>query len=243
MPFIIHRKPPYRVYVEERPGGAIAHVAELPGCFTTGIDASRAVAAVPKAIIEFLAWLRRHREPLVPEAYVARPSVADLFVSEIRRDIPPTTADNKAALFDFDKAAWDDEKLERTLRWLTYSRADLLSKIEGLDEAALKSRHVVQGRTLWNTLRHIANAEYGYVNLIAGPLGQLEPITDIEPSNVRERLVTVRAALEKTARAIPADKRNDIIYTKWADHPDEPWTLPKTLRRALEHELKHLAEM
>ena len=27
MPFIIHRKPPYRVYIEQGPGGAMAHVA------------------------------------------------------------------------------------------------------------------------------------------------------------------------------------------------------------------------
>ena len=120
----------------------MAHVAELPGCFAVGTDASRAVAAVPRAITAFLAWLRSRREPLVPEAYVTRPSVADLIVAEIRHDGAPTIAGSKAALFDFDKAAWDDEKLERTLRWLAYSRADLLSKIEGLDEAALRSRRL-----------------------------------------------------------------------------------------------------
>src|SRR6266508_4043559 len=117
MPFIIHRKPPYRVYIEEGPSGAMAHVAELPGCFTVGRDAARAGGAVPATIVGFLSWLRAHREPLVPEASVSRPSMADLFVAEVRTNGTPTVAGSKAALFEFDKALWDDEKVERTLRW------------------------------------------------------------------------------------------------------------------------------
>ena len=45
----------------------MAHVAELPGCFATGRDASQAAGAVPAAIAGFLVWLRGHSEPLVPE--------------------------------------------------------------------------------------------------------------------------------------------------------------------------------
>ena len=30
---MMHRKPPYKVYIEEGAAGAMAHVAELPGCF------------------------------------------------------------------------------------------------------------------------------------------------------------------------------------------------------------------
>ena len=243
MPFIIHRKPPYRVYVEEGQGGAMAHVAELPGCFAVGSDAAKAVGATPRAIVSFLAWLRRHREPLVPEAYVSRPSVADLFVAEVRSEGAPTVAGSKAALFEFDKAEWDDEKLERTLRWLGYSRADLLSRIEGMSEADLRSRNVAPDRTLWDTLRHVANAEYGYINRIAGPLDDAELINDTQPSDVRERLAAIREIFERRMRAIPAGRRSEVIYPTWANRPDEPWTLPKALRRALEHELEHLSEM
>src|SRR5215216_4575403 len=89
MPFIIHRKPPYRVYVEAGTGGAMAHVAELPGCCAVGSNAARAAAAAPAAIAEFLTWLRGHREPLVPEAHVSKPSMADLFVAEVRTEGAP----------------------------------------------------------------------------------------------------------------------------------------------------------
>jgi predicted RNase H-like HicB family nuclease/uncharacterized damage-inducible protein DinB len=234
MSFIIHRKPPYHVYAEEGQGGAMAHVAELPGCFSAGSSASKAVAAMPKAITGFLAWLRAHREPLVPEAHVARPTVADLFIAEVH-------SEGTSILFSFDKVPWDDEKLERTLRWLTYSRADLLAKVSNLTEAEMESRQLAPDRTLRQALHHIANAEYGYINCVAGPLDDGEPVTDTYPSNTIERLTSTRDILQRHARAIPQEHRADVIYPTWTNRPYEPWTLQKALRRALEHELQHLA--
>src|SRR5688500_14445492 len=243
MTFIIHRKPPYRVYVEEGPEGALAHVAELPGCFSIGSDASRAVAGMPKAIVAFLAWLRKHREPLVPEALVSRPSMADLYVAEVISEGAPLQSGSRAAIFDFDKHPWNDDKLERTLRWLSYSRTDLLSTTEGIDETAPKSEQLAPDRTLRDILWHIANAEYGYTNRIAGPLEGKEPVTPTEPSDPRERLASIRDILESHARSLPTDKRAQIIYPLWTSRPDEPWTLQKALRRALEHEREHLHEI
>lgn len=243
MSFAIHRKPVYRIYIEEGSGGAMAHVAELPGCFATASDASKAVASTPKAIIAFLAWLKSHREPLVPEAHVSRPTVADLYIAEVQSEGVPTQAGSTVALFEFDQEPWSDEKLERTLRWLSYSRADLLSKIEGMSEAELMSTHIEADRTLWDTLWHIANAEYGYINRIAGPLEGIEPITGELPSDVRDRLAAIREMLQKRVRAILPENRTHIIYPTWANRPNEPWTLPKALRRAIEHEKEHLTEL
>ena len=221
----------------------MAHVAELPGCFAVGSDASRAAAGVPRAIVAFLAWLRKHREPLVPEALVSRPSMADLYVAEVISEGAPLQAGSYAALFEFDMVAWNDEKLERTLRWLSYSRADILSIIEGMDEAALKTRQLGPDHTLWDTLRHVANAEYGYINRIAGSLEGIEPVTANEPSDVRERLAIVRDILDRRARAVTLEARGQVIYATWAARPDEPWTLQKALRRAIEHEKEHLYEI
>jgi uncharacterized damage-inducible protein DinB len=221
----------------------MAHVAELPGCFAVGSTASKAVAAMPKAIADFLLWLRRHGEPLVPEAYVSRPSTADLYVAEVRSGGAPTMAGDRASMFDYDLVAWDDAKLERTLRWLGYSRAQLLAKIQGLTEEDMRTRLIAPHRTLKDTLWHVANAEYGYINRVTGPLEGIEPVTETEPSDVRQRLAIVRDILVRRARAVPPEKRGEVIYPVWAARPDEPWTLQKALRRALEHELEHLAEI
>jgi len=243
MPFIINQKRPYTIYVEEGAGGAMAHVAELPGCFAVGSSAPLAVAGVPRAITDFLGWLKARREPLVPEAIVSRPSMNDLSVAEVRAGRAPIRAGSRAALFDFDKVAWDDYKLERTLHWLGYSRADLLAKIEGQSEGKLKAQRIAPDRTVWDTLWHVANAEFGYIEQVAGPLEGVENVTDSEPSDVRERLDAVREIFVRRARAVPSEKRGEVILPTWADRPDEPWTLAKALRRALEHELEHLREL
>jgi predicted RNase H-like HicB family nuclease len=243
MPFIINQKRPYSIYVEEGASGAVAHVAELPGCFAVGSSAPLAVAAMPRAISEFLGWLKAHREPLVPEASVARPSMNDLSVAEVRARVAPLKAGSTAALFEFDEVGWDDYKVERTLRWLGYSRADLLAKIEGLGESELKGRYVYPDRSLWQTLWHVANAEFGYIDHVTGPLEGVEVVTDEEPSDVRERLAVVREIFVRRARGVPAEKRGGVVLPTWTPRPDEPWTLAKAMRRALEHEREHLREL
>jgi uncharacterized damage-inducible protein DinB len=220
----------------------MAHVAELPGCFAVGSTAPLSVAALPAAITRFLQWLRAHREPLVPEAHVARPSIVDVSVAEVREGGAPFQEGSKAALFAFDQEAWDDYKLERTLRWLGYSRADLLAKIAGLDNAALAARRIAPDRTLLDTLWHVANAEFGYISRVVGGLDDKEPVTDAKPSDVRERLATVREIFTRYGLAVPQDKRGEIVYPTWAERPNEPWTLAKAVRRALEHEREHLRD-
>jgi uncharacterized damage-inducible protein DinB/predicted RNase H-like HicB family nuclease len=237
---MMHRKPTYRVFVEEGAGSAMAHVAELPGCFTAGSSASKVVAATPRAIRDFLVWLRTHREPLVPEAHVSRPNLADILVVEVRTKGVPLQAGSKAALFDFDEVPWDDEKLERTLRWLGYSRADLLAAVEGISGDEMKAKQVSPDRTLWDTLRHVADAEYGYIRRVAGPL---DVVTDDQPSQVMGRLAMIRDIFERHARVMAADKRGNLVYATWAARPDEPWSLQKAVRRALEHELEHVREL
>lgn len=243
MPFIINQRRTYHVYIESGSGGAMSHVAELPGCFGVGSTVPLAVAATPGAITRFLAWLKSHHEPLVPEAHVLRPSMVDLGISEVRDNGAPLVAGSKAALFTFDQEAWDDYKLERTLRWLSYSRADLLAKIEGLTEDDMKRRQVAPNRSLWQTLWHVASAEYGYIMHVAGDLEGKEGITDDFPSEVKERLSMTREIFVRYARTIPSEKRAEITYPIGSDRPDEPWTLAKAMRRTIEHELEHSAEL
>jgi uncharacterized damage-inducible protein DinB len=168
--------------------------------------------------------------------------MADLYVAGVLQQDPPAVTGSYTALFEFDKEGWTDEKLERTLRWLGYSRAELLSRTEGLSDEELRERNVAPGRSMWDTLWHLANAEYAYIHLLTGPLDGLEPVTDTEPADVRVRLHTTREIFLRRARSIPPDERGRIVLPTWADRPDEPLTLAKAVRRALEHELEHGAE-
>jgi hypothetical protein len=59
---------------------------------------------------------------------------------------------------------------------------------------------------------------------------------------VRERLDVFREIFVRRVRGVPAEKRADVVLPTWTPRPDEPWTLAKALRRALEHEREHLRE-
>jgi uncharacterized damage-inducible protein DinB len=169
--------------------------------------------------------------------------MADLYVAEVRHEGAPRQAGSHAALFPYDQEAWSDEKLERTLRWLSYSRTDLLAAIEGMSDEEIRAHRVQPDRTLHDTLWHVANAEYGYIFRVTPPLGGIEVIEDDYPADVRERMAAIREVLVRSARALSPHDRNTIVYPWWASRPDEPWTLVKALRRALEHEREHLLEI
>jgi hypothetical protein len=48
-----------------------------------------------------------------------------------------------------------------------------------------------------------------------------------------------RTAVERL-RQLARTERTKVFYpTRWTDHPEEPWTARKVLRRFLEHELEH----
>jgi uncharacterized damage-inducible protein DinB len=168
--------------------------------------------------------------------------MVDVTVAEVREGGAPFQAGSEAALFAFDREGWDDYKLERTLRWLGYSRADLLATIEGLDEKALASRRVEPDRTLRDTLWHVANAEFGYISSVVGGLEDSENVSDNAPAGVRQRLAVVREIFTRYALAVPREKTGEVVYPTWSERPDEPWTLAKAVRRALEHEREHTGE-
>ncbi len=45
-------------------------------------------------------------------------------------------------------------------------------------------------------------------------------------------------------RQLTEQQMNAILYqTKWTQHPDEPWTTRKVLRRFVEHEREHTSQI
>ena len=92
-----------------------------------------------------------------------------------------------------------------------------------MSEGDLKARYVYPGRTLWMTLWHVANAEFGYIDQVVGPLEGIEPVTDSEPSDVQERLQVIREIFIRRVSDIPPEKRADVVYPTWTPTSDEPW--------------------
>jgi len=221
------------VYMEATPGEAcMAHVAELPGCFVLAADESEVLALLPDEVRRHRMWLRRHGIP------VAGDDEVDIVVQQVVGGPRPWMPNGASALFSIDRRLLDDTELELHLRVLACARADLLRAVHAAPRGAFDDLAPGQRRTLRQVLGHLADIEEWFVSR----LGRTVAVRESDP--VR-RIVDVRArTLDHLVRYDRADR--DLVFIPRArpsDDPEEMWTLRKLLRRLIEHELEHLADV
>lgn len=140
----------------------------------------------------------------------------------------PGTPGDQVARFASDREPPSDEEIEQALRWLTYSRRDLLELFEGLPPEALDRQATAGEWTLRTILQHVAGAEAWY----------LSRLDEESPGNPSATLEAVRNWAVVRLRQITGLERRRVNV-----HRGEEWTARKVLRRFLEHEQEHLAQL
>ena len=215
----------YRVNLEVgRDGSCMAHVVKLPGCFAIGATREEAAAAAREAIARHLQWLREHGEAMAEGEDVEvevdeTVSVAGSF---------PGTPGDQVAFFASDRETVSDEEVERALRWAEYSRANLVALFQDVPRQALDWKPDAISWTIRRILEHIASAEAFYIT-------RLDSDADREPSSV---LGVLRDAAIRRLRSLSPEERTGVRTPR-----GEPWSARKVLRRFLEHEQEHLAQL
>ncbi|MDP9275635.1 MAG: type II toxin-antitoxin system HicB family antitoxin, partial [Chloroflexota bacterium] len=182
----------YALYLESGPQRkkTLAHVLDLLGCVVQGDTTDEAVAAMPDAIRAYLGYLHRHGEKVDPnekfETRIAEHNTAGLFSGQV--------------LWPQDLKPLGPAALARYLRWLEWSRADLLALVKGIDEKRLRAKPP-KGRSLRDILLHVLGADKSYVYALVGPLKAMG-----EPTNAADRGdLDLRVALQE-ARAAAIDR-------------------------------------
>ena len=229
----------YPVYLEIADDLCLAHAPDLPGCTVRAPSRAEALARLPAAIHDHLAWRRRHGEPVPPaddpvEAEVAGES----------HGFGPFNPGDAAALFPPDLAPVSPEEMEAHFRLMAHARADLLALVEGLSDELLDRQTDPDSWTIRRILRHVGNAEEWYVS-------RLVPPETLPPEWERDDELPVfeflamerRTAVDRLCR-LTVEELTAVVYpTRWTNHPDEPWTARKALRRAVEHEREHTGQI
>ncbi len=236
----------YPVYLEVGADGrCLAHVLDLPGCVVRALTRGDALAALPEAIRAHWAWLRRHGE----DAPDAGESV-EIKVAEEQAGGPFDPGD-AAALFAPDRGPVSDEERTRYLRLMDHTRADLLALARDLSDAVLDWTAPYTGVapaqpafTLRRLLRHVGNAEQWYVSRLVPP-ETLPPEWEEDDQLPLFDFLEMerRTALARLSQLDEAQRREVTYPTAWTDHPEEAWTARKALRRAVEHERQHTAQV
>jgi len=230
----------YAVYLETADDGrCMAHVPALPGCISRELSRAEALRCLPDAIREHHAWLRRHGEPVPPDGASIEFEIAGESTS-----YGPFDPRSAAALFPPDLEPLSLAEMEDYFRLMAYARADLLALVLDLPGDLLDWQPAADALSIRRLLRHVGNAEEWYVSRLVPPAtlpvqwqrdAEL-PIFDF--LEMERRTVLIRL------RQLDDEERARVHYpTGWTDHPDEPWTARKALRRFVEHELEHTAQV
>lgn len=232
--------PRYRVYLEIAENGlSMAHVLDLPGCFARAPSREGALAGLPRAIRSYYDWLRRHGQPA--------PSVEEAIEVEVageQRGVGPFEHGDAAALFPPERAPISQEEMAVYFRLMDYARADLLALVEGLPDEVLDWAPGPEAVTVRRLLRHVGNAEQWYVSRLVPPETLPAPWDEDEDMPLFEFLEMERRTAVARLRRLDASERGHVVHpTLWTDYPEEAWTLRKVLRRFLEHEREHTAQI
>ena len=222
----------YTVYLESGPQRkkTLAHVLDLLGCVVQRDTTDEAAAATPDEIRAYLGYLRRHGEKVDPDetigTRIAQHNTEGLFSGQ--------------ALWPQDLKPLAPAALARYLRWLEWSRADLLALVKGIDEKGLRAKPP-KGRSLRDILLHVLGADKSYVYALVGPLKTMG-----EPTNAADRGdIDLRIALQ-VARAAAIDRLKTLTPAERArvrKAGQSTYSAYRVIRRMLEHEWEHRREI
>jgi predicted RNase H-like HicB family nuclease/uncharacterized damage-inducible protein DinB len=230
----------YSVYLETGDDGpCMAHIIDLPGCMVRAPTRDEVLRRLPGAIKEYHAWLQHHAEPAETSAESVQIEIAGESVG-----FGPFNRRDAAALFPPDREPLSPEQMERFFRLMAYNRADLLALTRHLPDEMLDWQPYPESFNLRDLLRHVGNAEEWYVSRVVPPDSLPPEWGDDESLPIFEFLEMERRTAVARLRQLTVEERGDVFYpTAWAYHPEEPWTARKALRRFLEHEREHIAQI
>ena len=227
----------YDLYLESGPQKktTLVHVIDLLGCVANGKTTDEALAATPAAIRAYLAYLKRHDERDM--------DATGPFTTRVAKHI--TTGDflgqgSPQAVYAPDRRPLTPRDLARFLRWLEWSRADLLSLVDGIPDGRLNAKPE-RGRSLVHILKHIGEAEPQYITSV---LGRVKDLTAAgyaiyhERVDIRVGLRSERRALVDRLRLLTPEERRRVVRA-----PGRVRTIRRGLRRVLEHEWEHRREI
>jgi predicted RNase H-like HicB family nuclease len=151
----------YIVCAEEMDGRWIAHVPDLPGCFSSHKDRDVAIKGVAAAIEAYVLWCQRHG---LRVSGLAGP----MMVSEVIRAWTYEEEYEVSAFFASDRPPVMVEELDEFRRLLEMTRQDLLAAVEGLAPQDLAKEFTGERWPILGILRHVANADLWYLDRRGG---------------------------------------------------------------------------
>ena len=227
----------YDLYLESGPRRrkTMVHVLDLLGCVAVGPTTEDALAATPDAVRAYRRFLRRHGEPVDPDAPFETRVAEHVTEGEWLGNGSPYV------VFGPDLDPVTDEEIEIYLHRFRALREELAAWAETRSDEELDAPPEGGGRTGRAVLLHVLGPTGGY---LSAALGSVPGFSAVRGAAERGEL-GLAEALRRTA-TLAADRVRVTTPEERAavrERPNDIRTLRKALRRVLEHDWEHLAEL
>jgi uncharacterized damage-inducible protein DinB len=194
-----------------------------------------ALAATPEAIRAYLRFLQRHGEDVDPDApfdtHIAEHVMEGEFIGN----------GSSSILFGPDTAPLTEEDIASIVPRFEALNAELVGWLRTQSDDRLNAVPATGGRPAWEIARHVLAARGSY---LAAALGSAPGFSRIASAAERGAMPLPAALDESAARVValvasttPEQRRLPRLL------PSGPRTLRQALRRLLEHDWEHLAEL
>jgi hypothetical protein len=145
-------------------GRSLAWALEFPGCFAYGADGPEAIINLAAAFLNYKIWVGQH----TGESWLAEIDQVDVRLSDVwtvyeidqNYDVCDGGPYSVNAWFRHDWKPLTWQEVQRGLKVLSFSRADLLELIKDLPEELLDREYAGERWSIRGIVRHIANAEW-----------------------------------------------------------------------------------
>ena len=227
----------YDLYLESGPRQrkTMTHVLDLLGCVATGPTTAEAVAATPDAIRAYLRFLQRHGEAAQPDASFETRVVEHITEGDWLGNGSPYL------LFEADLQPVSEAEIDTFLRRFGWLRGELADWVDGLAEPQLDETPAGGGRPTRAVLLHVLGPTGSYLSTALGGLkgfSALHGAAERGELGLAEALCRSIAMVDECVRAATPEQRAAVH-----PHPKNTRTLRKGLRRLLEHDWEHFAEL
>jgi uncharacterized damage-inducible protein DinB/predicted RNase H-like HicB family nuclease len=227
----------HRLYRESGPRHrkTMVHVLDLLGCIANGPTTEDALAATPDAIRAFRRFLHRHGEEIDPDAPFEMQIMEHITEGDWLGNGSPYI------LLAPDYEPVTDEELDTFLRRFHWLREELATWAATQSDAQLDAAPAGGGRTGRAVLLHVLSATGGY---LAAALGGAPGFSRISTAAERGQIGLPEALREAEARAVEVARSTTPVQRSTPrERPRSPRTFRQALRRMLEHDWEHLAEL
>ena len=209
----------------------IAWALEHPGCYAYGVDEVEACANLESEIVQYADWIHQHEAGNWLALDSVQIRVEETFEAYfIDKDLD---RDGKApdymveSFFRYDWKPLVKEEIDRALLMLDWSRKDLIRTISPISAELREADHPGERWSINGILKHIATAEWWYLER----LGLAFPNKELE-KEILARLVLTRDLFKKV---LPEMEGSQQVIGR----DGEIWSPRKALRRTLWHEKDH----